>query len=112
MPAMRVRRSHHRKWLDLLWSPLHRQPYRCRTCRARFYAESAVLASPAGRETRRSHKSERKRGRRRIRPWMWEAALFAILLLLFLLFLRYLTHEPAPAPEGQNRTRTNGTRTA
>jgi ribosomal protein L37AE/L43A len=95
-----VRRSHHHKWFDRFYSPLHRQPYRCRKCRHRFYGAGSAAASDA--VSKRSHKRESKRGMRRLRHWMLEAAIFAVLLLLFFVFLKYLTREPPASPEGSS----------
>lgn len=92
-----VRRSHHHKTRDLLESPFGRIAYRCRKCRNRFYADND--GTPVQHRPR-SRNSGPKRGTRRLRRWMVEAAIFAIMLLLFLVFLRYVTREPSPSPQG------------
>lgn len=92
-----LRASRRKRWRDLLHAPFGRTAVRCRACGNRFYASGPGL--PNGiRKHGRNHGV--KRGTRRIRPWMWELALYTLLLLLFLFFLRYLTSEPAARPEG------------
>ena len=100
-----LRRSHHHKWFDRFYSPLHRQPLRCRKCRLRFYGPEVSAAVDAA--SKRSHKRENKRGKRRLRHWMVEATIFTVLLLLFFMFLKYLTREPPASPEGSSLIHTN-----
>src|SRR5690348_8780233 len=103
-----VRPSHHARWTDVLHSPLGQHAFRCRKCRYRFYAPE-MAASPDSpvhkhKSRRKSRDRDFRRGMRRIRPWMWEVAIFALMLLIFFIFLRYLTREPAAGPEGRLTT--------
>jgi len=106
-----VRRSHHIKWGDLFHSPFGKHAFRCRTCRLRFYAaeNTAPAEGPARKlkPRKRPRTSGLKRGLTRMRPWMWEAAIFVFMLLIFFVFLRYLTREPAAGPEGGRATFTS-----
>ncbi len=95
-------------WYDRFFSPLHREPYRCRKCRCRFYGSAAAAVPDAA--SKRSHKRENKRGKRRLRHWMVEAAIFTVLLLLFIVFLKYLTREPPASPEGSRLIETHFSR--
>ena len=88
-----VRRSRQETWSDAFQAVCGRQAFRCRSCRFRFHRQEA-----AGGKT--SKQDDSRRGLRRIRPWMVELAIFALLLLIFLAFLRYLTREPVANREG------------
>jgi len=78
-----------------------RRAFRCRSCRFRFHRTEAARGTPApGTKRKASRHHLVKRGRRRIRPWMVEIAIFALLLPIFFTFLRYLTREPAASQEG------------
>lgn len=70
----------------------------------RFYASvertNAAGSARSAYQRLRTRNSGSNRGRSRVRPWMWETALFALLLLIFLVFLRYLTREPVANPDG------------
>jgi hypothetical protein len=98
-----VRHSHHAKWVDVFHSRLGQRAFRCRKCRHRFYALETATAADATvhKHRKKSRDPDFKRGLRRIRPWMWEAAIFLLMLVIFFIFLRYLTREPAANPEGR-----------
>jgi len=98
-----IRHSHHHKWIDALVSPLGRRALRCRKCRHRFY----VTEGEGGLRNLKlpSRKHGTHRGRKRLRRWMIEAVIFAIMLLLFWIFLRYVTSEPPAHQEGSNLLR-------
>lgn len=92
-----VRRSHRHRWRELLVLPLGRRAYRCRACRFRFQVRGGGVLDALKVALRwrpvRSAKRGAKRGQKRLRRWMWEAGVFALMLLLFLAFLRYLVQE-------------------
>lgn len=91
-----VRVSRHSAWTDSIYSVLGRQAFRCRSCHLRFYrTQTDGGAKPASKRPRSKHRSPK-----RVRPWMWETVIFAVMLVIFLIFLRYLTREPAAGPEG------------
>jgi hypothetical protein len=97
-----VRPSSHAKWMDRLRAPLGQRAFRCRKCRFRFYTSpgpAPAAEAAAAKHTKRSRQPEGKRGRKRLRRWIVEAIIFAVLLLLFWFFLRYLTREQ-PASSG------------
>jgi len=100
-----LRRASHGKWKDILRFPLGRRAFRCRDCRFRFYAVpgdvSDAATDPATKRAKGVHKQHSKRGRFRIRAWMWEALIFGVMLLLFWAFLHYLTSERPASPEGR-----------
>lgn len=106
-----IRRSSHTKWSDLFHSPLGRHAFRCRNCGLRFYALDKTAPADVQalklKARKRPRNSDRKRGLRRIRPWMWETLIFVVMFLIFLAFLRYLTREPAAGPEGGRATFTS-----
>src|SRR5579885_3584983 len=94
-----VRHSRKNSWTDPFHLLLRRHAFRCRNCRLRFHASHAASAAP-NEANARKRSEDPKRRRRRIRRWLWETALVAVLLVIFLAFLRFLTREPASGVEG------------
>lgn len=90
-----VRASRRARMTDVFYRLRGQEPFRCRSCRRRFFA--ALPADQRQRheaERKRSHRSKLNRsargGRRRVRLQI-TLSIFAVAFLLFLLFLRYLT---------------------
>ena len=93
-----VRRSRHKSWKDFFAALRREHAFRCRQCGHRFYRAEAAGSRVFSRIKAAFGTSRNpgvKRGRRSIRPWMIEMAIFGALLLIFLVFLRYLTSEPS-----------------
>jgi hypothetical protein len=95
-----IRRSQQETWGDMLYALRGRRAFRCRSCRCRFHLRAAA-DGPAASGTKWKPFQQFRHFRRRLRPWMVEMAIFAVLLLIFFAFLRYLTREPAASPEGR-----------
>jgi hypothetical protein len=95
----------HHRWKDLLPLLHGRHAYRCRACRRRFYGAngSAESSEQLARALKNgdSHAGVKKRRSKRVRPWILQAAVFAVMLLLFLVFLRYMVREQPASETGR-----------
>ena len=79
-----------------------RQPFRCRSCRRRFFASpSAVKSQKSAVARAQSHRSKRhlsRRTKKRIVRTLIMISVFVVAFILFLIFLRYLMSELQPKP--------------
>ena len=98
-----VRASRNARMTDAFHRLRGREPFRCRSCRRRFFAalppaEKQRLAA----EPKRSHGSKlhlSTRRRKRLIRLLIMISIFAVAFILFLFFLRYLTTERQPEPD-------------
>jgi hypothetical protein len=79
-----------------------RQPFRCRSCRRRFFASpSAVRSQKSAVARAQSHRSKRRlsgRTKKRIVRTLIMVVIFAVAFILFLTFLRYMMTERQTQP--------------
>jgi hypothetical protein len=94
-----VRPSEHSHWSDGLQRIMGRLPYRCRTCRLRFYSSKPLNPLSEKKKDRRATHDEIKRSRRRLWRVIIAVAIFAGMFVIFLMILNFLTSDKGPAKD-------------
>ncbi len=95
--AVDTRPSTRTSMVDRYHSALGEEPWRCRTCRHRFYGKIGASGTAATGKKRKRKREEKRPGARlstRSRKRLIHAALFVTIVVIFYVFLRFITREP------------------
>jgi hypothetical protein len=94
--SQNIRISRHSHWNDVFYRIQGEQPYRCRSCRHRFYASLSAL--PASRQSGHHTIPIMSAWRRKhILRRVIILAIFATCFYIFWLYLRYITTDRVPS---------------